>query len=127
MLPPLASKLGNPDGVGRIDAPWAASYALFPEDWSSFAAASGGRFLVAMPARDVLLYVKGDDEAAQRLLAAATLDAAEHSPNGISTDVYHWNGSGFTLGTETSTMNHGAPIVRNDMPYVAPDSPSAGP
>jgi hypothetical protein len=31
MLPPLASKLSDAPGVGRIEAPWAASYALSPD------------------------------------------------------------------------------------------------
>ncbi len=90
--------------VGRIEAPWAASYALFGDDWASFAAAAGGHVLIAVPARDVLLYVKGDGEEQQRVLAAAAMDMALHSPSPISTDVYRWTGSSFTLGTDTSTM-----------------------
>jgi hypothetical protein len=66
----------------------------------------------------VLLYVKGDGEDAQRVLAAAAMDAAQRHPNGISSDIYRWTGSGFTLGTERSTMTRGLPIVRDDMPRV---------
>jgi len=116
ILPPLASRLDDAPGVGRIEAPWAASYALFADDWASFAATAGGHFLIAVPARNVLLYVKGDGEEQQRALAAAAMDVALHNPSPISTDVYRWTGSGFTLGTDTSTMTHGLPVVEDLMP-----------
>jgi hypothetical protein len=109
-LPPLGS-----DGVGRLDAHWAASYALYPDEWSSWAAEAGGKFLIAMPSRDTLLFVKGDGPQAQELLISR-VDALLGRGVGVTPDVYRWTGDGFMLGTDRSRMNMARPTTVDVMP-----------
>ena len=106
------------DGAGVINGPYAASRALYPADWASLAQANGGHLIIAVPSRDMLLYAKGDDEAAIAALGARAMAVFASSPLGISSDVYRWNGDGWSLATDRSTMPSG-PLQSTDvMPQV---------
>ena len=119
VLGPLAARLKplSAGEIGEIDAPFAASYALYPDDWSAFAAQSGGHFLIAMPLRNVLLYIAGDGPAEQAALSRRLIEVGNAGSGiGVSIDVYRWTGDGFYLGTEKSAMGNGPPIVTDAMP-----------
>ncbi len=111
-LPPPAA-----DGIGTLAEPYATSRALFPADWTGLAQDAGDHLLIAVPSRDTLLYMKGDGPAEIAALGARA-QAAFAGPLAISSDVYRWNGDGWSLATAGSTMT-GGPIVPTDlMPHV---------
>ncbi len=105
-LGPLPATLPAPsaDGIGTLSGPYAASHAIFASEWPRVAAANGGHLIVAVPTRDMLLYMNGDSPAQIAALGTRAAALATASPLGISTDVYRWTGDGWSLATDGSTM-----------------------
>jgi hypothetical protein len=96
---PLAGKIAAPpaDGIGTIEEPGASARAIFAEDWAAVAKSFGGRLLIAVPARDTLLYIKGDGPDEVRTLEARAMELFGQSDAPLSNDVYRWDGSGWVL------------------------------
>jgi hypothetical protein len=92
-LPPPAA-----DGIGTLSEAYASARALFTADWAAPAQESGGHLLITLPTRDTLLYMKGDGPAEIAALGARA-QAASAGPLALSTDVYRWNGAGWSLVT----------------------------
>jgi hypothetical protein len=96
LLGPLAAKSSAPGDIVAVAGPYAASRALFPADWAALAGRSGGHLLIAVPSRDLLLYMTGDSPADVAALAAGAR-AANTGALGIGANVYRWNGHGWSL------------------------------
>ena len=82
------------DGVGHIEGLYAASRALVASDFAGLA--NGGPLLIALPGRDLLLYIKSDAPAQQ----AALRERAQAAATGglaIGADIYRWSASGWLL------------------------------
>ena len=80
------------DGVGHIEGLYAASRALFPGDFAGL----GFPLLIAVPGRDLLLFVKGDAPAQQSALRARA-QAAATGGLAIGADIYRLDGSHWSL------------------------------
>jgi len=94
LLGPLAVKPLARGDIGMVVEPYAASRALFAADWQALAA--GGHLLIAVPSRDLLLYMTSDSPADVAALAAGAR-ASNTGVLGISSNVYRWNGQGWSL------------------------------
>ncbi|HEY4941577.1 MAG TPA: hypothetical protein VII56_09115 [Rhizomicrobium sp.] len=101
-LPPLPAAPPPADGIVAIVGPYAASRALFGADGSGFAV--GGHLLIAVPSRDLLLFIRSDSPADIAALGARAKAAYDGAPSAISSDVYRWTGKGWALATPASTM-----------------------
>ena len=95
-LGPLHLPLPAADGIGTRGEAYAASRALFTADWTALAQEGGGHLIIALPSRDTLLYMTGDGPAQIAALAARARDAST-GPLALGTDVYRWNGDGWSL------------------------------
>ncbi|HEY0301045.1 MAG TPA: hypothetical protein VGC36_06930, partial [Rhizomicrobium sp.] len=96
-LGPLAPAPPGTDGVAGIAGPFAASRALFAADGAALAA--GGHLLIALPQRDLLLYIQGDGPEQIAALAAHARDAVPASGLAIGPDVYRWSAAGWSPAT----------------------------
>ena len=85
-------------GIGQIEGLYAASRALFAAQFAALA--DGGPLLIAVPQRDLLLYVKGDG-AAQQTALRARAQAAATGGLAIGPDIYRWTGTGWSLVAAT--------------------------
>ena len=101
-----------------LTAPYAASHAIFSDDWKRLAENTGGHLIVAVPTRDTLLYMNGDSPAQIAALGTRAAALATASPLGISTDVYRWSGDGWALATDGSTMPTEPAGSKDVLPHV---------
>jgi len=92
-LPPLpeVARPARPGTIGNVagDA-YESSRLLLHEDWSPLASAQGGVLLVAVPAKDVVLYVGEDSAAAVDALRTLATQVGKQTPAPLSDFVLRW-------------------------------------
>lgn len=104
--------------IGVIAEPYASSRAVFAQDWAPLAVQTGGHLVIAVPTRDTLLYMKGDGPTEVATLGARAMQDFQNSPIAVSSDVYRWNGDGWILATEQSTMAAGPRQSTDVLPHL---------
>lgn len=99
-LPPLSevARPSRPGTIGNVagDA-YESSRLLLHEDWSPLASAQGGVLVVAVPAKDVVLYVGEDSAAAVDALRTLAKQVARQTPAPLSDLVLRWTPDGWVV------------------------------
>jgi hypothetical protein len=102
-LPPLQSQLKKiPDrSFGTLtDDPYQSSRLIFHDDWAPVAAEFGGHLIVAVPASDVVVYGKEQDEVADRAMATVAKKMFEQAHHPVSTKVFRWTPAGWAIAVQ---------------------------
>lgn len=99
-LPPLSEVAppAKPGTIGNVagDA-YESSRILLHEDWSPLVTAQGGVLLVALPAKDVVLYVGEDSAKAVEALRSLATHVGKQTPAPLSDRVLRWTPSGWVV------------------------------
>ena len=97
-LKPLAS-VADPVERGRIGTLQGDFYesgrVLLPEGWPELARAQGGVLVVALPAKDILLYSADDSPSGLDALRSAARDLSRRSASPLSDVLLKWTSSGW--------------------------------
>lgn len=103
----LAAKLGRLPGVEaslpgtkiiRVEGdPYESGRIALPESWAELAEKSGGEFIVAVPAPDLLLYTTHPDAAGIAALRASARKALALAPRPLSATVLRWTAGGWSV------------------------------
>ncbi len=118
-LGPLEPRLGalDADGIGTITGRFAASRALFLDEWKPLADRLGG-LLIALPLDGTVLYAKDSTGMADTLSRRALVVRKPHLPSheALSIDVYRWSASGWQRVTSHAMADEVAAAIAQAMP-----------
>ncbi|HEX3432153.1 MAG TPA: hypothetical protein VHT03_14835 [Rhizomicrobium sp.] len=110
-----------PDGVGTMNSRFAASQALFVDEWASIAKRFENKLLIAIPATDTILYVGRNDEAAAKSLterAFAVRGTVSDQYHQLTIDAYRWTPNGWETATSHYMADGIAHALRQTFPLA---------
>ena len=83
-------------GIGTLAGEfYESSRLLFPEEWAPLAKAQQGVLIVALPAKDLLLYGADDSAAGLEALRTLVRDVMRRSPGPLSDQLLRWSEAGW--------------------------------
>jgi hypothetical protein len=109
------------DGVRMMHGRFAASQALFVDEWVSVAKQFGNKLLIAIPTTDTILYVGRNNEAAAKALMERALTLRGNMSDQyqrLTIDVYRWTPNGWETATSHYMADGIAHALRQTYPLA---------